>query len=185
VDPVFFPTPNDLRKWFRRNHAKAKKLWIGFYRKDSGKPSITWPESIDEALAVGWIDGIRRSIDHESYQIRFTPRRRGSIWSAVNIRHAEALAKEGRMTAAGRKAFAARRENKSGICSYEQRRAELAEPYRSLFRKNKASWEWFAAQPPSYRKMISWWIVSAKREATRQKRLQALIAASARRERLW
>lgn len=162
VTPLFFPTPTELRKWFRQNQTKAEELWIGYYKKTSGKPSITWPESVDEALCVGWIDGIRKNIDHESYKIRFTPRRRGSIWSAVNIRRAEVLSSQARMKPQGLKAFAASRENRSGICSYEQRRAELEEPYRSLLRKNNAAWEFLQAQPPSYRKAIGWWGVSAK-----------------------
>ena len=115
MEIVFFPTPTDLRKWFRNSHATEQELWIGFYKKNSGKPSITWPESVDEALCLGWIDGIRKRIDEESYMIRFTPRRRGSVWSAVNIRRAEVLTNEKRMRPPGRAAFAARRENRSGI----------------------------------------------------------------------
>ncbi|MBA3832700.1 MAG: YdeI/OmpD-associated family protein [Chthoniobacterales bacterium] len=184
MDPLFFPEPNDLRKWFRQNHTKADELWLGYHKRGSDKPSITWPESVDEALCVGWIDGIRKSLSHDSYTIRFTPRRRGSIWSAVNIRRMEMLANEGRMRPEGLRAFAARRENKSGIYSYEQRRAELEEPYQSLLRKNKAAWEFFQAQPPSYRKTIGWWVVSAKQEETRQRRLRTLIEESARGKRL-
>ena len=184
MEPVFFPTPNDLRKWFRQNHERAEELWIGYYKKGTGKPSVTWPESVDEALCVGWIDGIRKSVDAESYKIRFTPRRRGSIWSAVNIARVKALTQERRMQPAGEKAFAAREENKSGIYSYEQRRPELEEPYASVLRKDKAAWKFFQAQPPYYRKIMSWWVVSAKQEATRQKRLRQLIEASARGERL-
>jgi uncharacterized protein YdeI (YjbR/CyaY-like superfamily) len=182
--PTFFPTPNDLRQWFRKHHAATNELWIGFYKKGSGRPSITWPESVDEALCVGWIDGIRKSIDAESYQIRFTPRRRGSIWSAVNIRRVAALTNEQRMQPAGLKAFAARQENKVGIYSYEQRTAELAEPYRVQFHQNQAAWEIFQAQPPSFRKTLNWWIVSAKQETTRQRRLRKLIAESAAGRRL-
>ena len=166
------------------NHAKARELWVGFYRKDSGKASITWPESVDEALCFGWIDGIRKSVGEISYKIRFTPRRRGSIWSAINISRAGALTDEGRMQPAGAKAFEARRENRSGIYSYEQRHAELEEPYSDLLKKNKAAWDFFRAQPPSYRKMVSWWIASAKKEETRTKRLKKLIQESARGKRL-
>lgn len=184
MDPLFFPAPKDLRQWFRQNHTKGDELWVGYHKKGSGKPSITWPESVDEALCVGWIDGIRKSVDHESYKVRFTPRRRGSIWSAVNIQRVAALTNDGRMRPEGQKAFAARRENKSGIYSYEQRRAELEEPYRSLLRQNKAAWQFFTAQPPSYRKAIAWWIVSAKQEVTRQRRLQKLTEESARARRL-
>ena len=122
---VFFRTPAALRAWFVRNHATKTELWVGFYKVGSGKPSITWPESVDEALCCGWIDGIRKTIDADSYKIRFTPRKRTSVWSAVNIRRVKALIEEKRMLAAGLEAFGAKRENKSGIYAYEQRRAEL------------------------------------------------------------
>ena len=181
---VFFSTPPDLRRWFLRNHATERELWVGLYKKNSGKPSITWSESVDEALCVGWIDGIRKSIDEESYMIRFTPRRRGSIWSAINIKRAEVLTNEKRMQSSGLAAFAARRENRSGIYSYEQRSELLPEPYAGLLRRNQKAWKFFQAQPPSYRKMIGWWVASAKKEETRLKRLQKLVAESARGHRL-
>ena len=184
TDVTHFRTPADLRKWFRANHAKATELWVGFHKKDSGKPSITWPESVDEALCVGWIDGIRKSLDAHSYTIRFTPRRKGSIWSSVNIARVNVLTAEKRMRPAGIKAFAARLENKSGIYSYEQRRDQLEEPYAGLLKKNRAAWTFFEAQPPGYRKVLGWWIVSAKQEATRLSRLKTLIDACARKERL-
>ncbi len=180
----FFRTPAELRKWFEKNHATTPGLWVGFYKKNSGKPSITWPESVDEALCVGWIDGIRKSVDEISYKIRFTPRRRGSVWSAINIKRVAILKKEGRIQPAGLVAFAARKENKSGIYSYEQRQAQLEEPYASKMRKNKAAWEFFRAQPPGYRKQIGWWIVSAKKEQTRMNRLEKLIKESGRKKRL-
>jgi uncharacterized protein YdeI (YjbR/CyaY-like superfamily) len=176
---TFFETPADLRKWFREHAASADELWVGFYKTDSGRPSITWPESVDEALCVGWIDGIRKRIDDVSYKIRFTPRRQGSVWSAVNMRRVEALTAARRMRPAGKKAFDARTANRSGIYSYEQRRDQLEEPYSGLLRKNKAAWEFFQAQPPSWRKAVGWWVVSAKQEETRMKRLEKLIAASA------
>ena len=181
---TFFQLPSDLRKWFEKNHATAPELWVGFYKKGSGKASITWPESVDEALCFGWIDGIRKSVNEVSYKIRFTPRRRGSIWSAVNIKRATALTDERRMRPTGVKAFAARRENKSGIYAYEQRHAELEEPYNGMLKKNKAAWDFFQAQPPSYRKTLGWWIVSAKKEETRLKRLEKLIEESARGKRM-
>src|SRR5438445_2966013 len=183
VQPRFFKTPSDFRKWLAANY-KAKELWVGFYKKSSGKPSITWPESVDEALCFGWIDGIRKTIDDESYVIRFTPRKPASVWSAVNIRNVERLIKEKRMTAAGLKAFEARKEYRSGIYSYEQRPAELVEPYASKFKRSKAAWKFFQAQPPYYRKTLTWWIVSAKQEATRLARLDKLIEASAKGQRL-
>ena len=184
MEIVFFPTPSDLRKWFHNFHVTELELWVGFYKKNSGKPSITWPESVDEALCVGWIDGIRKSIDEESYMIRFTPRRRSSVWSAVNIKRVEVLTNERRMQPSGLAAFAARRENRSGIYSYEQRSGQLPEPYAGRLRKNKKAWEFFQAQPPSYRKTIGWWVVSAKQEETRLKRLCKLIEESACRRRL-
>jgi uncharacterized protein YdeI (YjbR/CyaY-like superfamily) len=180
----FFPTPADFRRWLEKNHATASELWVGFYKRDSGRPSITWPESVDEALCFGWIDGIRKRVDEISYKIRFSPRRRGSIWSAINIKRAQKLTKGKRMRPAGARAFAARIEYKSGIYSYEQRKAELPEPYAKILKKNKAAWDFFKAQPPSYRKMMSWYVVSAKREETRSQRLNSLTAASAKRKRL-
>jgi uncharacterized protein YdeI (YjbR/CyaY-like superfamily) len=181
---TYFRTPAQLRQWFRANHDKAAELWIGFYKKDSGTPSITWPESVDEALCVGWIDGIRKSLGPDRYTIRFTPRRARSIWSAVNIRRVAVLTEEKRMRAAGLKAFAARRENRSGIYAYEQRRDRLEEPYAGLLAKHKAARDFFDAQPPGYRKVIGWWIVSAKTEETRMKRLNILIDACANGRRL-
>ena len=181
---TFFRSPADFRKWLKQNHATVPELWVGYYKKDSGKPSITWPESVDEALCFGWIDGIRKTIDEVSYKIRFTPRRKTSIWSAINIKRVGALRAEGRMQPAGLRAFAARREYKSGIYAYEQRRAELEEPYASLLKKNKPARNFFEAQAPWYRKQISWWIVSAKKEETRRARLQKLIDHSARGKRL-
>ena len=181
---TYFETPAQLRKWFRDHAASADELWVGFYKRDSGKPSITWPESIDEALCVGWIDGIRKRIDDTSYKIRFTPRRKGSIWSAVNIRRIAALSEERRMRPGGLKAFEARIENRSGIYSYEQRRDRLEEPWNTMLRKHKAAWDFFQAQPPSWRKQIGWWIISAKQEETRMKRFESLVrrATAGRRE---
>jgi uncharacterized protein YdeI (YjbR/CyaY-like superfamily) len=177
--PTFFKTPDDFRKWLTKHHASAAELWVGFHKKDSGKQSITWPESVDEALSYGWIDGVRKRVDQTSYKIRFTPRRPRSIWSAVNIKRVSELTREGRMQPAGEKAFAARLENKSGIYAYEQRQPELPETYAKELRKNRAAAKFFESQPPSYRKLAMWWIVSAKQEETRIKRLRKLIEASA------
>ena len=184
MQPVFFPTAADFRAWLEEHHAAEPELVVGFYKVGSGKASITWPESVDEALCFGWIDGVRKRIDDASYRIRFSPRRPGSVWSAVNIASAERLIAAGRMTPAGLKAFEARKENKSGIYSYEQRRAELEEPYNTLLQQNEAAWSYFQSQPPSYRKGVSWFILSAKQEATRLKRLKKLVEYSARGERL-
>ncbi|HXW03656.1 MAG TPA: YdeI/OmpD-associated family protein, partial [Vicinamibacterales bacterium] len=175
VKPRFFATAADLRAWFDRHAESARELWVGYYKRSTGRRSVTWSESVDEALCVGWIDGIRRSLDAARYVNRFTPRRKGSVWSAVNIRKAEQLIREGRMRAAGLAAFEARRENRSGIYSYEQRRDRLEPPYEGLLRKQKAAWVFFQSQPASYRKAVGWWVVSAKREETRLRRLEQLI----------
>jgi uncharacterized protein YdeI (YjbR/CyaY-like superfamily) len=184
MEATFFSTPSDFREWLKKNHARVAELWVGFYKKASGRPSITWPESVDEALCYGWIDGLRQSIDDIGYRIRFSPRKPGSIWSGVNIRRAQALIGEGRMRPAGLKAYEARRENKSGIYSYEQRSVELEEPYARLLKKNRAAWDYFQRQPASYRKKVSWWIISAKKEETRLKRLEKLAFYSSQKERL-
>jgi len=184
LKPKFFPTHADFRNWLEENHATAGELWVGFYTRDSGKPSISWRESVDQALCFGWIDGIRKRVDEISYQIRFTPRRRGSIWSATNIKRAKELAKQTQMRPTGLKAFAARIDNKSGVYSYEQRNTELRQPYAKVLKKNKAASNFFENQPPSYRKMIGWWIISAKKGETRMARLTKLISESAKRKRL-
>ena len=184
MKPEFFQTPADFGTWLEKNHATATELWVGFYTKDSGEPSITWPDSVDQALCFGWIDGIRKRVDEISYQIRFTPRRRGSIWSAINIKRAKELVRQKQMRPTGLKAFAERIENKSGVYSYEQRNTELSEPYAKLLKKNKTASNFFEKQPPSYRKMIGWWIISAKKEETRMARLAKLISESAKGKRL-
>ena len=184
MNPKFFKTPLVFRKWLAAHHARSKELWVGFYKKNSGKPSIDWPESVDEALCFGWIDGIRKSIDEESYMIRFTPRKPTSVWSAVNIKNVQKLVEENRIQPAGLIAFAARKENRSGIYSYEQRSAELVEPYLGKMKRNKAAWRFFQAQPTSYRKVMNWWVVGAKQEETRGKRLERLIEESAQGRRM-
>jgi len=143
LKPKFFRTPADFGTWLEENHATATELWVGFYTKDSGKPSITWPESVDQALCFGWIDGIRKRVDEISYQIRFTPRRGGSIWSAINIKRANEFVRQKQMRATGLKAFAARIENKSGIHSYEQRSTELSEPCAKVAEEEQSSLELF------------------------------------------
>lgn len=158
MTPKFFKTPSAFRKWLAAHHATVKELWVGYYKKGTGKPSITWPESVDQALCFGWIDGVRKSIDEDSYKIRFSPRRTTSIWSAINIKRATELIKEGLMQPAGLKAFQARKEYRSGIYSYEQRSAELVEPYAGKLKRNKAAWKFFQAQAPSYRKTMNWWM---------------------------
>jgi len=180
----YFKSTHDFRRWLEKHHAITQELWVGYYKKSSQQPSITWPESVDEALCFGWIDGIRKSVDDLRYTIRFTPRRRGSIWSAVNIKRARELSDKDLMKPPGMAAFDARKENRSGIYSYEQRSTNLDAPYEKRLRQNKAASDFFYAQPPSYRKAIGWWVVSAKQEATRLKRLQKLIEESANGKRL-
>ena len=175
----FFKSPSAFRGWLETHHAAATELWVGLYKKNSGKPSITWPESVKEALCFGWIDGIRKNIDDISYKIRFSPRKPSSTWSAVNTKIALELVSQGLMRPAGLKAFEARKENRSGIYSYEQRGDTLPDPYATTLSENKAAWDFFQAQRPSYRKVAGWWVVSAKREETRLKRLKELVEASA------
>ena len=180
----FFKSPVDFRKWLEKHHATTTELLVGFYKKSSGKASITWPESVDEALCFGWIDGIRKSVDEVSYTIRFTPRKPRSIWSNVNIKRVKELSDKGLLQPAGERAFEKRLENKSGTYSYEQRSATLEAPYEKRLRQNKPAWSFFYAQAPSYRKAASWWVVSAKKEETRLKRLEQLIECSAQGRRI-
>jgi uncharacterized protein YdeI (YjbR/CyaY-like superfamily) len=184
-DPIFFTTPAGFRKWLEQNHATATALWVGYYKRDSGKSSITWPESVDEALCFGWIDGLRKGIDEESYMIRFTPRKTTSNWSAVNIRRMQELAQQGRVRPTGLKAFAARAPEKSGVYAYENRQAaKLTKADEKLFRAQRGAWEFFQTQPESYRTTATWWVVSAKREETRQEHLETLIADSKAKRRI-
>ncbi|HUK25232.1 MAG TPA: YdeI/OmpD-associated family protein [Terriglobales bacterium] len=180
MKPTFFATPDRMRAWLDENHQSMAELWVGFYKRNSGRPSITWPESVDAALCYGWIDGVRRSIDALSYMIRFTPRKPGSIWSGINIRKAEALKKSGRMRAAGEWAFAQRSEKKSQIYAYEQRhQAKFDRESAARFKANRSAWGFFESQPPWYRRTSTYWVMTAKREETRQRRLATLIRDSA------
>ena len=181
MKPTFFATPADFRRWLEEHHEDAGELWVGFHKKGSGRASITWPEAVDEALCLGWIDGVRKGIDESSYAIRFTPRRTRSVWSAVNVQRARELARLGRMHPAGVAAFEARREERSAIYSYEQGRSvELGEAYERELRAHDKAWEFFQAQPPWYRRAVTWWVVSAKKEETRRRRLATLIGDSER-----
>jgi uncharacterized protein YdeI (YjbR/CyaY-like superfamily) len=183
--PRFFATAAAFRGWLDANAASATALLVGFHKVGSGRACMSWPESVDEALCHGWIDGVRKRIDDDSYSIRFTPRRAGSIWSAVNIAKVEQLRAQGRMTAAGERAFAGRREARSGVYAYEQAgTATLAPEELRAFRRRKAAWTYFASTPPSYRKVVLHWITSAKRAETRASRLARLIEACAAGERL-
>ncbi len=178
MTPTFFSEPAEFRSWLEAHHADQSELLVGFYKRGTGKPSMTWPESVDQALCFGWIDGVRKRLDEDSYTIRFTPRKPRSIWSAVNIRRVEELTAQGLMQPAGTKAFEARSAERSSIYAYEQRPASLPEPDEQQFRANAAAWEFFQSQAPSYRRTAIWWVVSAKREETRAKRLTTLIADS-------
>jgi uncharacterized protein YdeI (YjbR/CyaY-like superfamily) len=176
---VFFSTPARFRQWLIKNHDRVQELWVGYYRKDSGRASITWPESVDEALCFGWIDGIRKKVNHKSYKVRFTPRRPKSVWSAINIARVAVLTGENRMQPAGIAAFARRDENNSRKYSFENRAsAKLGAADEREFRRDRAAWDFFRTQPPGYRRLASWWIISAKRPETRRARLRRLIQQS-------
>lgn len=178
--PKFFATPEDWRAWLEKHHDSEPELWVGFYKKGSGRPSITWPESVDEALCFGWIDGVRKGIDAESYVIRFSPRRGGSIWSSYNTRRADELIREKRMHDSGIRAFEKRDPKKSGVYSFEQREnAKFSADHEKVFKRNRAAWSFFQAQPPGYRKVATFYVMSAKREETRARRLATLIQDSA------
>lgn len=184
MEPKFFATPKDFRKWLEKNHEKEIELSVGFYKKGSGKQSITWPESVDQALCFGWIDGVRHSLGEESYKIRFTPRRPRSIWSAVNIKRMGELIEAGLVSPAGLAAFEKRDEERSRIYAYEREIVTLDKKYETKFRKNKKAWEFFESQPPSYKKPCLNWIASAKHEETRLRRLETLIKDSENGERI-
>jgi uncharacterized protein YdeI (YjbR/CyaY-like superfamily) len=179
VKPRFFATPEAFRAWLEKHHATEKELLVGFYKKDSGKKSITWPESVDEALCFGWIDGIRKTIDNISYTIRFTPRKVKSRWSAVNIKRVAELTKLGRMKPAGLAVFEKRDASQAEGYSYERKEAQFDAAMEKRFRANKTAWTFWEAQPPYYRRTLTYWVISAKREETREARLEKLIAASA------
>ena len=176
--PTFFPTQSAFRKWLEKNHDKEKELLVGFYKVSCGKQSITWSESVDEAICFGWIDGVRKSIDEESYSIRFTPRKPTSIWSAINIKKVEELSQKGLMHPAGLAAFAKRKENKSRIYSYEKEAAVLRNDFMKKFKANKKAWKFFQSMAPSYQRTAIHLVMNAKQEITKIKRLDELIKDS-------
>lgn len=178
MEPKFFPKPSDFRSWLEANYDQEDVLWVGYYKKATKLPSITWPESVDEALCYGWIDGLRKSIDEKSYKIRFTPRRPNSNWSAVNIKRVAELKKMGLMQASGLAAYAKKKEEKSGIYSYEQAEAAFDPAYRAKIKANPKAWAFFEKLAPSYKKASIQWVLSAKREETRLRRLGILIESS-------
>jgi uncharacterized protein YdeI (YjbR/CyaY-like superfamily) len=173
--PTFFPTQSSFRKWFEKNHDKAKELLVGYYKVSSGKQSMVWSESVDEAICFGWIDGIRKSINSESYSIRFTPRRPGSIWSAINIKKVEALSQKGLMWPSGLAAFAKRDEKKSAIYAYEKEAENFSDNFLKKFKADKKAWTFFQSMPPSYQRTAIHWVTNAKQESTKLKRLDELI----------
>ena len=177
MNPTFFSNPDELRAWLGA-HGSEAELWVGFYKKGLGKGGITYAEAVDEALCHGWIDGIRKTIDADSYTNRFTPRRRGSVWSQVNIKLAHELIAAGRMQPAGLAAFEARDGARSGQYSYEQRTRDLAGDELARLQADAAAWAFYQAQPPSYRRAAAGWVMSAKREERRRKRLATLIEDS-------
>ena len=176
--PTFFSTQEEFREWLKKNHKKETELLVGFWKVRTKKPSMLWSQSVDQALCFGWIDGVRKSIDEESYSIRFTPRKPTSIWSAINIKKMEDLTKAGLMTEAGQKAFALRQPERSAIYSHEKDLATLYPDYETQFKANKKAWEFFNNQAPSYKKVMLHWITSAKQEKTRLSRLEKTIKES-------
>ena len=184
MKPRFFSTPAQFRQWLERNHDRETELLVGFHKKDSDKKSVTYNEALDEALCFGWIDGVRKNLDETSYTIRFTPRKSRSIWSNVNVNHVERLSKDGRMHAAGLAAYARRDPERTGIYAFENRPREFAPEYEKKFRAHKKAWEFFQQQPPGYKKLMIFWVMSAKKEETRLSRLQRLLEQSAQGVRL-
>jgi uncharacterized protein YdeI (YjbR/CyaY-like superfamily) len=184
MKPIFFATPDKWRAWLEKNHDSRSEVLVGFHRKSSGLPTMTWAEAVDQALCFGWIDGVRRSIDETSYYNRFTPRRPNSNWSAVNIKKVELLTKQGMMHPAGVAAFERRSKERSKSYSYERANAKLNASYEKRFRARKGAWAFWESQPPGYRRTATWWVVSAKREETRERRLTTLIEDSAKGRRI-
>ena len=183
--PIFFKSSNEFRKWLEKNHKIKTELYVGYYKKETGKLTMTWSQSVDEALCFGWIDGIRRSIDKESYCNRFTPRRATSRWSTVNIKKVEELIKLGHMQPAGLQIYNKRKEEKSGISSYESEAKQLNKDLEDRFKANKPAWEYFSRQAPSYKRTIIHWILSAKQEKTKLARLEKTITESEKQKRVY
>jgi uncharacterized protein YdeI (YjbR/CyaY-like superfamily) len=180
MNPIFFTSSAEFVAWLEEHHERERELWVGFHKKGTGRPSMTWPEVVDVALCFGWIDGIRKSIDAERYKNRVTPRRTGSNWSAINIRRILDLQEQGLVRPAGKAAFEAAIEAKKAVYAYEQREnAELGEEFEAEFRANMPAWDYFQARAPWYRNAAIWWVISAKKDETRRKRLATLIADSA------
>jgi uncharacterized protein YdeI (YjbR/CyaY-like superfamily) len=185
LDAIFFRTPAEWRAWLEAHAAHETAVWVGFHKRGSGEAGLTWPESVDQALCFGWIDGRRQSIDGSRYRIRFSPRKAGSIWSTVNVARVEELDAKGQMQPAGLEAFTRRREDRSGVYSHAQAGEPVLEAAQEAsFRERPEAWDFFCAQAPSYRKAALWWVVNAKRAETRARRLATLIDDSAARRRV-
>jgi uncharacterized protein YdeI (YjbR/CyaY-like superfamily) len=184
MDVVYFASADEFREWLEKNHETATELWVGYYKKGTGKPSMTHPEAVDQALCFGWIDGVRRGVDGERFANRFTPRKARSNWSAVNIKRVGELLEMGLMQPAGIAAFEKRDKDKTAPYSFEQQSPELGEEFEAEFQANAKAWEFFRSQAPSYQRTATWWVISAKREETQRRRLATLIADSARGERI-
>ncbi len=180
----FFKSPSDLRSWFEKNHEKSDELWVGYYKRATGKESLTWNESVEEALCFGWIDGIRMSVDEASYTIRFTRRKLKSTWSRKNISTAEKLISVGKMKPSGLAAFQKRKEDNSGIYSFEQEKIALSSEFEHLLKENTNAWTFFSSQAAYYQRTVTYWIMSAKQEKTRLKRLLELIADSENKQKI-
>lgn len=179
MKPVFFRTTAAFGRWLDAHHASATELWVGFHKVHTGKPSLTWPESVDEALCVGWIDGIRKSLGDDAFMIRFSPRKAASIWSDVNTRKAKTLIKAGRMRPAGLAAFRMRDAKRAGVYAFERKNAALSAAELAAFRREAKAWKFWEAQPPGYRRTASHYVASAKRPETRARRFATLLADSA------
>jgi uncharacterized protein YdeI (YjbR/CyaY-like superfamily) len=184
MKPRYFKSQSEFRKWLETNHTTETELMLGFYKKGSGKASITYPEALDEALCFGWIDGVRRRLTDDAYVQRFSPRKAKSIWSNVNVRHVERLKKLGRMAPAGLKAYELKDPKKTGVYSFENRPRELSPAYEKQFRSNKKAWEFFEKQPPGFKRLMIFRVMEGKQEETRQRRLEQLIESSGKGERL-
>ena len=178
MEPRFYKTQSELSEWFDKNHDKFAEQWIGYYKKSSGRQSIIWEESVEAAICYGWIDGLRKSIDEDRYMIRFTPRKKSSNWSLKNIKTAEALIKKGAMHPAGFQAFKARKEDRTGVYSFEQEEAVFDKDFLTVFRANVKAWSFFTMQTPTYQKTVKHWVMRAKQEETRRKRLYELMSDS-------
>jgi uncharacterized protein YdeI (YjbR/CyaY-like superfamily) len=180
MNPIFFASPTEFVSWLEAHHGEESELWVGYHKKATGRPSMTWPEAVDAALCFGWIDGIRKSVDAERYKNRFTPRRKGSNWSAVNVKRVQELIAQGQVRPAGMAAWKAAIESKTAFYSYEQRHdAELGEEFAAQFQANVAAWEYFQSRAPWYRNAAIGWVIGAKKDETKRRRLQTLITDSA------